>query len=92
VEAILAGVQKIFEGLPIKTIALASQHGGSIKMPDGYTSEPMEFTRLRALDDGGGRPETKIYDDLDTGDKLNLPKSYGGHVWHKTFKSDERAF
>ena len=39
---------------------------------------------VHALDAGDGQPETKIYDDLGTGDHLNLPKEYGEHVWHQT--------
>lgn len=86
VEAILNGVQSMFTGLPVKNLALASQHGGSIKMPEGFTNEPITLTRLRALDDGSGRPESKIYDDLGTGDSLNQPMVYNaseaGNVWH----------
>lgn len=89
VEAILGGVEKIFKGLPIKTIAIAEQYGGSLgkeKLPEGFTSEQIEFIRLRALDDNSGDPETKIYDDLNTGDDLNGSHNYGGHVWHKKLK------
>ena len=39
--------------------------------------------RLRALDGGDGRPETTVYDDLNTGHDLNKSHLYGGHVWHK---------
>ena len=36
-----------------------------------------------AARNGGGDPEIKIYDDLDTGSDLNKKHSYGGNVWHK---------
>lgn len=86
VESILNGVERIFKGLPIKTIAIASQWGGRAvgeRLPADYSNESIELTRLRALDDGGGSPENKIYDDLDTGNDLNKPHFYSGHVWHK---------
>lgn len=83
VSAILAGVEKIFNGLPIKKIVTATQYGGSVKMPSEYSNLPVEMTRLRALDDGGGRPETHIYDDLATGTDLNKPHYYNDFVWHK---------
>ncbi len=86
-EAILTGVERIFSGLPVRTLALAEQHGGSLgqsKMPTGYTSQPAELIRLRALDDNSGNPESKIYDDLGTGGDLNGRHAYGGHVWHKS--------
>jgi hypothetical protein len=89
VEAILGGVEKIFKGLPIKTIAIAEQYGGSMgkeKLPKEYTDEQIELTRLRALDDNSGDPESKIYDDLNTGDDLNKSHFYGNHVWHKKLK------
>ena len=52
-------------------------------MPSGYSSSPIELTRLRALDDGSGRPESSIYDDLGSGTDLNKPHSYGSNVWNK---------
>lgn len=82
VEAIVDGVKKHFAGLPVKTLAMATQHGGAVKMPQSFSNEPFELTRLRALDDEYGSPETKIYDDLGTGSDLNKPHEYGGHVWH----------
>ena len=85
-EAILAGVEKIFSGLPVRTIALAEQYGGSLseaRMPTGYTKQSIDLIRLRALDDNAGSAESKIYDDLGTGADLNRKHSYGGHVWHK---------
>lgn len=86
VEAILNGVQQMFTDLPVKNLALASQHGGSLKLPEGFTNEPITLTRLRALDDSSGNPETKIYDDLGTGSHLNKPLTYNaggaGNVWH----------
>jgi len=69
-------------GLPIKTVAIASQHGGSIKLPEGFTSGSVELTRLRALDSGNGRPETKVYDDMGTGSGLNSQRIYN-NLWHK---------
>ena len=89
VSAILDGVKKIFAGLPVKTLAIASQYGGSVKMPDNLTNDPTALTRLRALDDGSGNAETNIYDDLGTGDKLNSQMTYNsggrGNVWHGKF-------
>ncbi len=89
VAAILDGVKKMFVGLPVKTLAVASQYGGSVKMPDNLTNDPIALTRLRALDDGSGDPETKIYDDLSTGDNLNSQMTYNsggrGNVWHGRF-------
>ncbi len=87
VEIILTGVQKMFAGLPIKSIAIASQYGGAVKMPEGYVNTPAEFTRLRALDSGDGSPETKVYDDIGTDSSLNHAKVYNaggsGNLWHK---------
>jgi hypothetical protein len=85
-KAILEGVEKIFGGLGVKKIAVAEQYGGSLgkeKVPEGYSNESIKLTRLRALDNGMGSPEDKIYDDLNTGSNLNRPYYYGGHVWHK---------
>ncbi|MBU1613297.1 hypothetical protein KKC87_02620, partial [Patescibacteria group bacterium] len=87
VSAILGKVETMFAGLPIKQQAIATQYGGSVKMPAEYANTPVELTRLRALDSGDGRLEDKIYDDLSTGDELNRPKTYNaggtGSVWHK---------
>lgn len=83
VSAILGGVEKIFAGLPIKKVVTATQYGGSVKMPSEYSNSPVELTRLRALDDGSGRAETHIYDDLGSGADLNKPHNYGSYVWHK---------
>lgn len=87
VEVILSGVQRIFEGMPIKNLAIATQHGGAVKMPAGYSNGATKFTRLRALDAGDGTPETKIYDDIGTGSDLNRPKVYNagssGSLWHE---------
>ncbi|MFH0779637.1 MAG: hypothetical protein V1928_02135, partial [Parcubacteria group bacterium] len=87
VEIILAGAERIFNGLPVETTSLASQHGGSIKLPDGYSNTPVEFTRLRALDDNSGNPESKVYDDIGTGSDLNKKKVYNqggsGSLWYK---------
>lgn len=88
-EAILNGVEKIFKGLPVKTVAIAEQYGGSLgkeKLPKEYSNDSINLVRLRALDDGMGNPEAKIYDDLATGSDLNKPHYYGGHVWHKKLK------
>lgn len=87
-EAMLAGVERIFSGLPIRTMALAGRYGGSFgegALPDGYSKDAVRLTRLRALDDGYGDTETKIYDDLATGEDLNRPHWYGGDdvIWHK---------
>lgn len=81
VAAIMNKVEAMLADLPIKTVAIASQHGGSIKLPDGFTSGAVELTRLRALDSGDGRPETKVYDDMGTGSGLNKRQTY--NLWHK---------
>ncbi|HWQ59760.1 MAG TPA: hypothetical protein VN420_01280 [Candidatus Fimivivens sp.] len=89
-EAILSGVEKLFDMLPIRTEVIAGRHGGSFGedvIPGGYSKEEVMLTRLRALDDGRGNPETKIYDDLATGSDLNGLHRYGGNndvIWHKT--------
>ena len=84
VEIILQQIEKIFKGSNIKTIAFASQHGGSLTgIPKGYKNSNIDMIRLRALDGGNGTPEDTIYDDLGTGKDLNRPHNYGGHVWHK---------
>lgn len=88
-ESMLSGVERIFDGLPIRTVALAGRYGGSFgenAVPDGYSKDAVRLTRLRALDDGQGDPETKVYDDLATGEDLNRPHWYGGDdvIWHKT--------
>ncbi|OGH88111.1 MAG: hypothetical protein A3J93_04040 [Candidatus Magasanikbacteria bacterium RIFOXYC2_FULL_42_28] len=82
VAAIMDKVEAMLVGLPIKTVAIASQHGGSIKLPEGFTSGSVELTRLRALDSGNGRPETKVYDDMGTGSGLNSQRIYN-NLWHK---------
>lgn len=84
VEQIIGGVERIFEGLPVNTEVIATQYGGSVKMPESFSTQPIEMTRLRAVDDGGGRPESKIYDDLATGSDLNKPHMYGGSAWHRS--------
>lgn len=86
VKTILEGVEKIFAGLPIKTMAVASMYGGGAvgeKLPKEFSNQPVELTRLRALDSGDGRPENKIYDDLSTGSDLNRLHTYSGSVYHK---------
>ncbi len=84
VEIILQQIEKIFKGSNIKTIAFASQHGGSLAgIPKGYKNSSIDMIRLRALDGGNGIPEDTIYDDLGTGKDLNKPHNYGGYVWHK---------
>lgn len=86
VKAITDAVEKIFVGLPIENIAIGSQYGGSSvgeNIPKEYSNNPVELTRLRALDDGGGDPETTIYDDLNTNKDLNRPHDYSGSTWHK---------
>jgi hypothetical protein len=86
VESILLAVEKMFKGLPIRTIAIASKYGGGSvgdNLPKDYKNSAVEMTRLRALDDSSGEPENKIYDDLDTGEYLNKPHMYSGTVWHK---------
>ena len=92
VAAIMDKVDAMLTGLPIKITTIASQHGGSIKLPNGFKNESVELTRLRALDSGDGRPETKVYDDMGTGSNLNTPKTYTG-LWHKKihFKSPPRS-
>jgi hypothetical protein len=83
VRIILDGVEKIFKGSGAKTLAMATQYGGSFKMPEEFSGQEIEMTRLRALDDNSGDPESKIYDDLNTGTHLNEPHDYGNPVWHK---------
>ncbi len=86
-EIILQQVEKMFKGSGVKTIAFASKYGGSLAgIPKGYSNSNVDMIRLRALDGGDGRPETTVYDDLDTGHDLNKPHLYGGHVWHKKVK------
>ncbi len=60
---------------------VGSQHGGKIfgDMKD-YTSTSITVTRLRALDNGNGVPERKIYDDLGT--VINTKTDMNG-VLHK---------
>ena len=89
VAAIVDATKQHFAHLPVKTIAMATQHGGAVKMPSSFSSEPIALTRLRALDDGYGEPETKIYDDLATGSDLNQSHLYADHVWHAKFKSKD---
>ncbi len=90
VSVILGKVENMFQGLPIKHMAIATQYGGAVKMPSEYSNTPIDFTRLRALDSGSGQPEDKIYDDLGTGERLNHSKTYNtggtGSVWHRELK------
>jgi hypothetical protein len=89
VEAIMAGAEKVLKGLPVNTVAIASQYGGGAvgsNLPAEYSNSQVEMIRLRALDDGGGDPETKIYDDLGTGSDLNGRHYYSDNVWHKKMK------
>jgi hypothetical protein len=61
---------------------IASMYGGQIGGElTGYSNGSLEAKRLRALDDGMGNPETKIYDDL--GLKINQMVEFGDKVWHK---------
>jgi len=89
-DAFIRGVEKMFQGLPFKTLSIASKHGGAqfgTYHPDDFSNDPVEMIRLRALDDGGGKPESHIYDDLlDSKTDLNNPHKYGGTVWHKFYQ------
>lgn len=82
-ELMLEAVKKIFEGMKVKTFGFATQYGGSVPIPKKYSNESIELTRLRAIDDGYGNPEDKIYDDMATGSDLNKEHVYGGNFWHK---------
>ena len=89
-DAFVRGVEKMFQGLPFKTLSVASKYGGAqfgVYHPDDFTNDSVEIIRLRALDDGSGKPESHIYDDLlDSKTDLNKPHKYGGNVWHKFYK------
>jgi hypothetical protein len=82
-ELMLNAVKKMFEGMKPKTFGFATQHGGSVAVPKKYSNKPIELTRLRAIDDGYGNPENKIYDDMATGSDLNGEHVYGGNFWHE---------
>ncbi|MBU1118560.1 hypothetical protein KKH43_01610 [Patescibacteria group bacterium] len=82
--AILKAVERMFDGLNVKTMVIGAQHGGLVPIPTEYTNEGIELTRLRPLDDNHGDPETDVYDDLGTGSDLNKPHTYGEFVWHKS--------
>lgn len=82
VEEMLGGVERMIKGLPVRTIALASQHGGSVKMPEDFKQQSIRLTRLRALDSGEGASETRVYDDLGTGNNMNEPHDYND-LWVK---------
>ncbi len=81
--AIMDAVEKIFKDVPIKTIAMAHQHGGIVPKPDDYKEGNLPFVRLRAIDDSNGKPESKIYDDLNTGDDLNKIHNYQNLYYKK---------
>lgn len=87
-KAIMVGVEKIFNGLPVEVVAIGSQYGGALgdKLSGEFTNNSIELMRLRAVDDGGGDPESKIYDDLNTHSDLNKYHPYGKSVWHKKIK------
>lgn len=61
---------------------VASMYGGSIggDLPD-YSNQALSAKRLRAIDDGSGNPETKVYDDLGT--IINTTMDFKDKVWHK---------
>jgi hypothetical protein len=50
--------------LGVKSVAIATQHGGSGELPATYTRRPREVHRLRALMGEDGTPVTANYDDL----------------------------
>ena len=73
---------------------MASMYGGVISgQLEGYSSTTVRAMRLRALDNGRGKPETRIYDDL--GREINkwMDYEYGEkkYVLHKTLKEVPRA-
>ena len=64
---------------------IASRYGGSTDYSKEYNNESIEIYRLRAIDDGSDKPETKIYDDL------NIQPNQDGQmtdkkVWWKKVK------
>jgi len=61
---------------------ISSMYGGQIQgnMPE-YSNQPLEAKRLRAIDNGQGKPETLIYDDLGT--QINTKMQFADKVWHK---------
>lgn len=77
VNNILDSIEKNFaRRIRAKMIAISNIYGGKMsQMPNGYTESDIVLRRLRALDDGRGNPETKIYDDLSQ--SINGWKTYG---------------
>lgn len=61
---------------------VAARYGGRAKLGKEYTNDSRVIHRLRALAGPGGRPETKVYDDLNL-----MPNSADQktdvNVWHK---------
>ena len=96
VNNILDSIEKnVARRIGARSIAISNIYGGKMsQMPDGYSEGDIVLRRLRALDDGKGNPETKIYDDL--GQAINGWKTYGvrdgeslaheGTVYHKKLR------
>jgi hypothetical protein len=85
-QSILSTIEQDFaKPLGCKEMFVAARHGGGTTLGADYSSDEAPFIRLRAIDDGDGRPETKIYDDLitDKEGSVNEPQVTDGKIWHK---------
>jgi hypothetical protein len=63
---------------------VGSRYGGSIEMPKDYSNIQTKVRRLRAIAGPDGRPETKVYDDINVG--ANEEGTSDGNLWYKELK------
>lgn len=65
----------------------ASRHGGSAKFSSEYKNTQRSVTRLRAIADRNGKPDTQIYDDLNLSPNLKSQLT-DSRVWWKKIEPD----
>jgi tetratricopeptide (TPR) repeat protein len=85
-QSILSTIEQDFaRPLGCKEMFVAARHGGATTLGADYANDEAPFIRLRAIDGGDGRPETKIHDDLitDKEGSVNKPQLTDGKIWHK---------
>lgn len=84
-ESILKTIEDNFSrSFNVNKQVVASRHGGTTKMPMDYSNSKLSIERLRGISDHSGKPETKIYDDLNVG--VNEANETDNNVWHKELK------
>ncbi|MCD4704817.1 hypothetical protein K8R66_01940 [bacterium] len=87
-KSVMSIINAIEESLSKKIKAskqiIANRYGGATTFTKEYSNESIESHRLRALDNGIGKPETKIYDDLNIQPNQKKQKTDKQVWWKKT--------